>query len=195
MRTSGSSRRRAAAACVVVGSAVAVAGATDLPIRPKTQASVAAISDDRALRSLKALQLQAQVTARNSSSCCTSHVARHTSHVISQGLNTSSSSSSGYGYSQQQHSSSSAWASGGGGKLQAPSIKDRSAPLGHHSTNTSDLYAATSRFKFAFRDTLRMYGDSTSRSKNSLPGTSHGKTSSSHGTGSGTPRTCFSAFL
>jgi hypothetical protein len=29
-----------------------------------------------------------------------------------------------------------------------------------------------------------MYGDNTSRSKNSLPGTSHGKTSSSHGTGS-----------
>jgi hypothetical protein len=29
-----------------------------------------------------------------------------------------------------------------------------------------------------------MYGDHTSRSKNSLPGTSHGKTSSSHGTGS-----------
>jgi hypothetical protein len=29
--------------------------------RPKTQASVAALSDDRALRSLKALQLQAQV--------------------------------------------------------------------------------------------------------------------------------------
>jgi hypothetical protein len=37
----------------------------------------------------------------------------------------------------------------------------------------------------SFCDGLCMYGDSTSRSKNSLPGTSHGKTSSSHGSGSG----------
>jgi hypothetical protein len=125
------------------------------PHRPKTQASVAALSDDRALRSLKALQLQAQVPWR-----CPSHAASHTSHVTYtshvtfQGLNTSNSSSSGYGYSQQQqqqhsNSSSSAWASGGSSKM-APSIKDRSLPLGHHSSNTSDLYATDDLFCYQF---------------------------------------------
>jgi hypothetical protein len=114
-----------------------------------------------------------------------------------QGLNTSSSSSSGYGYSQQQqqqqHSSSSAWASSVSSKQMAQSIKDRSIPLGHHSTNTSDLYVAASRFRSTFCDVLCIYGDNTSRSKNSLPGTSHGKTSSSHGSGKLHPS--FTAFL
>ena len=81
-----------------------------------------------------------------------SHVTRHTSHVTSQGLNTSNSSSSGYGYSQQQQhnsSSSSAWASGASSKM-APPIKDRSLPLGHHSSNTSDLYATDSLLCYEF---------------------------------------------
>jgi hypothetical protein len=105
--------------------------------------------------------------------------------MATQGLNTSSNSSSGYGYSQQQHNtSSSSWVSGGASKQAPPSIKDRSIPLGHHSSNTSDLYGSSFDFGLKLCDTVIMYGDNTSRSKNSLPGTSHGKTSSSHGTGS-----------
>lgn len=53
-------RRHAIALCLTAASIVL----TVMPgPRPKTQASVAALSDDRALRSLKALQLQAQVHA------------------------------------------------------------------------------------------------------------------------------------
>jgi hypothetical protein len=46
------------------------------------------------------------------------------------------------------------------------------------------LYGSSFGCVLKLFDTLTMYGDNTSRSKNSLPGTSHGKTSSSHGTGS-----------
>jgi hypothetical protein len=107
---------------------------------------VAALSDDRTLRSLKALQLQAQVLD------ATTITESSLMIRLSQGLNTSSSSGGGYGYSQQQHSSSSSsWVSGSSSKQMAPpSIKDRSIPMGHHSSNTSDLYVAASLFCLPF---------------------------------------------
>jgi hypothetical protein len=92
------------------------------------------------------LQLQAQVLDAS--------VISETSPMtcMLQGLNTSSSSGGGYGYSQQQHnSSSSSWVSGSSSKQMAPpSIKDRSIPMGHHSSNTSDLCVTAFLFCRAF---------------------------------------------